>query len=173
MDLFSGNTVHIVENTTTTTSTGGVIPTSTPSPNPTSTRTSLNAGTIFVIVLGAVTAIGILGVFLVLAVRRMRTVDANVDPFERIHASEASQIQASPPPSMRFEKFRAVARDGQNNLAVQIGALRRQLENLRGVYDQPDGAVDQVGILQARIRMLEHELESLGGPEPPPEYPHQ
>ncbi|KAF7345194.1 hypothetical protein MSAN_01895900 [Mycena sanguinolenta] len=171
LDVLSGNPVHIVEDTTT--SSSGEVSTSTPSPIPTTaSRKSLSVGSTFAIVCGAVIAIGILGVLLVLFARRRRRVDANVDPFDQIHVSEENRIQPSAPPAMRFEKFPAVTHDGQGSLARQIDALRRQVENLRHVGDQPDRAADQVGILHHRIRMLERELESLGGPEPPPKYQH-
>ncbi|KAF7373050.1 hypothetical protein MSAN_00512500 [Mycena sanguinolenta] len=170
LDLLTGHAVTIVEDTTA--STSGEVPPSAPSPVLTTARKSLSAGSIFAIAFGAVLAIGILGVLLALFARRRRRVDTNLDPFDRIHASEENRMQPSAPPTIRFEKFPAVADDGQGSLARQIDALRRQLEDLRGVGDQPDRAVDQVGILQARIRMLERELESLGGPEPPPKYQH-
>ncbi|KAF7373121.1 hypothetical protein MSAN_00519900 [Mycena sanguinolenta] len=167
LDMFAGNTVHIVDNTST--STSGPTPSSTPSPMANQARReSLSAGSIVGIVFGAIAALGILGVLLVQCARRMHTRDANLDPFDSIHA-EGSGTMRVPDRRTKGSPSQSRDHDGQGSLVLQIAAARKQLENASRVGEQPDRAVDQNWILQSRIRMLERELESLGG-DPPPQY---
>ncbi|KAF8218133.1 hypothetical protein K438DRAFT_1952968 [Mycena galopus ATCC 62051] len=189
-DFIEGNTVTIVDDTSlSTTSEESPIPspisttrgtTSLPgSPSTTSAqltttrrKTSVTIGSILGIVFGAIVTLVILAVLLVLRARRKRRMDSNFDPFVRIQTDKNTGIQQLPPPTMHQTKRSLsdpVPHDGQGYLVMQIHTLQKELEDLRGAVDHgPHRAMEQNGILQERIRMLELGLQ--GRVEPPPGY---